>query len=155
MSPKGGCISWSQTIKYCTKYNDSLAESALLVERWTIEYTVAGLLGMHSLNFYSRFLTARLVKPVLPSLRDNTGRPHLPSVRVSIELSVHPSPPGDHPTPPYPSPLSPPPFSGQLGGGGKRSVPSARSQLGAGIIRNVLAIPIGWLTIRCSLDWLR
>ena len=32
------------TIKYCSNYNDSLAESAVLVERWTIEhmYTLLG-----------------------------------------------------------------------------------------------------------------
>ena len=27
-------------------------------------------------------------------------------------------------------------------------------QLGVGIIRNILAIPIRWLVIRCNLDWL-
>ena len=33
-------------------YNDSLAESALLIKRWTIEYTAAGLFSMYSLNLY-------------------------------------------------------------------------------------------------------
>ena len=53
-------------------------------------------------HWHNRLLSARLVKPVLPCIRDNTGHPRLPSLRVSIELSAHPSSSGDPPTPPPP-----------------------------------------------------
>ena len=46
-----------------------------------------------------------------------------------------------------------PPSVGQLGGWGGEVNLSAPSQLVAGILRNNLAIPIGWLAIGCNLDW--
>ena len=68
-----------------------------------------------------------------------------------MELSAHSSPPGDH-SPLVPPP--PPPSVGQLGGGVEKVISSYSPQLGVGIIRNILAIPIGWLVIRSNLDWL-
>ena len=48
--PKEAVSHRARTIKYCTKYGDSLAESVLLVEHWTTEYTTAGLLRITMLN---------------------------------------------------------------------------------------------------------
>ena len=53
-------------------------------------------------HWHSRFLSARLVKPVLPSVGDNAGCPCLSSVSVSIELSAPPRSSGNLPYPPPP-----------------------------------------------------
>ena len=45
LSHKGPYLKRALTIKYCTKYNDSLNESALLVERWTIRYLAVNTLS--------------------------------------------------------------------------------------------------------------
>ena len=81
---------------------------------------------------------------MLPSFWDNVECPCLPSVSASIELSAPPSLSCDPTAAPPPGcTLLPPPMGQLVGGGEGRSFSSAPCQLGAGIIRNTLAISIG------------
>ena len=91
----------------------------------------------------ANFESARLLKPVLPSFRDNVERSCLPIVRVSIELSAPPFSSGYHP--------SPSPKRVSWGGGGGGALSPVSGQLGE---RGWHVIPIGWPAIGCNFHWL-